>query len=280
MISVVVVTYNSRDVIVRCLESTRALAADGHEVVVVDNASPDGTAEFVRGEFPFCRVIEQATNEGFGRANNRGAALTTGDVMLLNPDAWLEDGCAEGLAEHLEEDPRLGQVSPRMLSATGESQFVWAPTTSIVGEALQILREKGPRALMDRPMGAFLRLFDGGWLTGGCTMVRREAWEEVGGFDEDFFLYFEDVDLSLRLRANGWRVGVDSSNAAFHLGGSSGIAEAHYRRSQFLYYRKHRPRWENRVLLSKQRRRFARQADPAVRSELLAIADEAEGALG
>ncbi len=279
MISVVVVTYNSREVVGRCLESTRSLAEAGSEVVVVDNASSDDTVEFIRSAFPFCRVLAEKSNAGFGCANNRGADMTSGHLMLLNPDAWLSPGCAEGLAGDLDRDPKLGQVSPQIRDSDGTPQFVWSPTTSIVGEGLQKLRALGPRALMHRPVGVLLRCFDAGWVTAGCTMIRREAWEEIGGFDEDYFLYFEDVDLSLRLRQAGWKVAADFSLDAFHLVGSSGIAEEHYRRSQFLYYRKHRPMWENRYLLDRQRRRFGTYDDIDLQRRMMAIVDEAEDIL-
>ena len=123
---------------------------------------------------------------------------------------------------------------------------------------------------------------DPGWYSASCFLVRRQAWDDIGGFDERFFLYFEDADLCSRLLGAGWTMADVPAAKAFHEKGSaaSGKSEVAYRRSQFAYYRKHRPRWESRFLLRKQRRKFRRRTDPEIRQELLTVLQEAEQALG
>ena len=108
MISVIVVSYEAEGVLRRCLDSVAPLVEDGHEVWVVDNASSDGSAKLVRRDFPGCRLLQLDENVGFGAANNRAAREAGGDsFLLLNPDAWLEEGCAHRLSEALEEDAGL-----------------------------------------------------------------------------------------------------------------------------------------------------------------------------
>jgi GT2 family glycosyltransferase len=124
-------------------------------------------------------------------------------------------------------------------------------------------------------------LGDKGWFTAACALVRRRAWEEVGGFDPEFFLYFEDADLGLRLRRAGWRaVEVEGSRAVHDRTKLDAESEAmvRYRESQLLYYRKHRTKRENRVVLNKQARGAAKVADDAARARLLAVCERARAA--
>ena len=122
---------------------------------------------------------------------------------------------------------------------------------------------------------ALLRpLLGPGWLTAACWLMRREAFEQVQGFDEAMFLYFEDVDLSLRLRHRGWKLRFVPEAAAFHIKGASELGfrgEMLYRRSQLYYYAKHRPAWEQALLRRKLRRKFARRPDADERRQLLAL---------
>ena len=283
-IAVVVVSYDAARHLARCLGSVRPLVAAGHEVVVVDNASSDASTRIVRDEFPWARLVALDRNAGFAAACNVGGAASSREhLLLLNPDAWVDAGCAEALSEALERNARLGAVAPRLFYRDGRRQFSWEPTPGIMGEAARKVRNRLERwPIAHRPARAlFAALGDAGWLTAACLMVRRQAWEAVGGFDQRYFLYFEDADLGLRLRRAGFRLAVEPRARAWHLSGASRspAAEIHYRRGQFLFYRVHRPRWESRALLRRSRRRFARVVDPAQRSALLAVCDEAEAAL-
>ncbi|MEO1086067.1 MAG: glycosyltransferase family 2 protein [Acidobacteriota bacterium] len=241
------------------------------EVIVADNGSTDGSLEPLKGRTRI-HLLELGENLGFGAANNRAAAIAGGDrLLLINSDAWPTPGAIHALLSRLDADPRLGLVAPRLIYPDGRPQFHWAPTTSVLGEAAQMVRnrlERFPITHRLRP-GA-------GWFTAACVLLRRRAFEDVGGFDEDYFLYFEDVDLCLRLRAAGWELGEAPDAVAVHIKGGSqpeGQSELHYRRGQVRYYRTHRPRWERLVLRAKLRRAFSRRTEPA-RSELLALLDE------
>ena len=282
MITVIVVSYEARSYLERCLGSLDSLAAKGHEILVVDNASSDGSADLAREGFPFCRVLALERNVGFGAANNLAAREASGDsLLLLNPDAWLEEGCAQALLGALEGSPGLGMVAPVLLYPNGDRQFSWNPTRGLIGESVQRFRNRfETRFWAHRPCARLLQaLGDPGWLSASCALVRRQAWDDVGGFDEDFFLYFEDVDLCVRLAAAGWEIAETPQASAFHEKGVTQSNKLAYRKSQFLYYRKHRPSWENRFLLRKQRRKFSRESNPEYRQRLLEIVEQAAEAL-
>jgi GT2 family glycosyltransferase len=295
-VSVVLVGHNSSRFLERALASVHGAGAHGScgddtgegcsgddlEIVLVDNASSDGTVEIVRARFPRCRVIETGENIGFGRACNLGARETSGElILLLNPDAWVDSMCVDRLRQAMASDSRLAWAAPRLFYPDGSPQFIWAPTVGVVGEALRQVRNHFERRRWAHHLAPRLlrALGDPGWYTAACALLRRSAWEEVGGFDPGFFLYFEDADLGLRLRQAGWRLRQIDDAVAFHdrheLPASS---LPRYRESQLRYYRKHRPRWENRAVLRKQWRASRRVADQVTRAGLFAVCELARKA--
>jgi hypothetical protein len=281
-VTAVVVTYNSKDSIERTLQSVvGSTIADDIELVVVDNASSDGTAAFVRQRFPSCRVIEPGENLGFGRACNLATRETESDfILLLNPDAWVETTCVERLRGAMAGDERLGWAAPGLFYPDRRRQFNWAPAIGIFGEAVQRLRNRfESRGWVHDALPRVVRaLGDSGWHTAACGLVRRRAWDEVAGFDPGFFLYFEDADLGLRLRRGGWRLAEVGDARGFHdrhAPGASSESLVRYRESQLRYYRKHRPRWESRLLVSRQTRAATKITDAGVRARMLAVCERA-----
>ncbi|MEM9553330.1 MAG: glycosyltransferase family 2 protein [Acidobacteriota bacterium] len=279
-VSVLIVAHGGREVLAATLRGLEAERDDLLEVIVADNGSPDDTVAMVQQDFSWIRVLELGENLGFGAANNRAAAIARGDLLLLlNSDARPHPGTIGQLVSALRADAGAAVACPRLDYADGSPQFHWAPTTSVVGEALQLLRNRVEHlGWVHRPIGGR------GWFTAACLMARRAAFEQIEGFDEGFFLYFEDVDLCLRLRAAGWRLLDVPSARAVHLkGGSqrpngdgaplSPAGELEYRRSQLRYYAVHRPRWEQRLLRWKLRRKFERVDDADRRRQLLALLD-------
>ncbi len=260
MISAVVVSHSSASTLERCLAS---LPSDV-EIVVVDTNSTDGSPELVASGWPDARLLRLAENVGFGAAANRGAELAAGDLLLLvNPDAWLVGDALERMARRLERDPEVAAVAPRLAYPDGRPQWSWSPDRGLIGEALQKAANPCERLPgVHQAVEAVLRVVAGpGWFTAACMLLRREAFDGVGGFDEGYKLYFEDADLALRLRAAGWRLTRERAARAVHLRGGSAVpeeVEAEYRRSQLRYYRRHRPAWEVRALLALLRRRYRR----------------------
>ncbi|HUP25276.1 MAG TPA: glycosyltransferase family 2 protein [Thermoanaerobaculia bacterium] len=276
VISALVVTYEAERELAHCLQSLRDAGRElepmgrSLEVVLADNGSGDGTLPLVRERFPEVRLLELGRNLGFGAANNRAAAEAKGDLLLLlNPDAWLAAGSLPRLIQRLEAEPGAGLVAPRFRAPAGERQFDWVPDIGVVGEVVQRMRHRAGRGRLN--VEAVPRALQSvgiqGWYTAACLLVRRTAFEAVEGFDEGFFLYFEDVDLCVRLRQAGWELALEPEALAYHVGSSGRRTrprrererhervELEYRRGQLRYYRKHRPRWEQWVL----RRHLARK---------------------
>jgi N-acetylglucosaminyl-diphospho-decaprenol L-rhamnosyltransferase len=207
---VVIPTWRARDMLERCL---LALAADPSPktVVVVDNASADGTAEMVRARFPEARLVELDENVGFGRAVNAGVRAADGEaVVLLNNDVLVEPGFVRALTTALR-DPRAGMVAA--LTTIPGSGLVDA-----FGIELDVTLAAYNR-LRRRPVGA--RAGRLAMPSAGAAAYRRTAWEAAGGFDEALFAYGEDVDLGLRLRLAGWTAVEAPDARGVHLGGAS-----------------------------------------------------------
>jgi N-acetylglucosaminyl-diphospho-decaprenol L-rhamnosyltransferase len=206
-VSVVVVTYNALPLLERSLESVR-----GHETIVVDHGSSDGTVDFVRERFPDARVIEQE-NLGFGAGNNTGMRAAAGDYfLLLNADAWVLGDGIERLVEFAEANPDAAVVGPKLLNPDGTLQrsVRGYPSTWRIATEYLFLRKLAPRSrLFNAFYGAGFdheSVREAEFLGGACLLVRRAAFERVGGFDEDFFMMSEEVDWCYRFRQAGWKV--------------------------------------------------------------------------
>ena len=223
-VSAIVVTHNAAKWIDRSLGS---LAGTGAEAIVVDHASTDGTPDLVREKFPDAHVIEQE-NKGFGAGNNAGMRAASGRYyLLLNPDAWLTDGALDKLVAFADEHPEAAVVGPRLLNPDGSLQrsVRGYPSPWRIATEYFFLRKLGPRT---HALNAFFgEQFDhdsvreAEYLFGACMLVRREAVDAVGGFDEDFFLMSEEVDWCYRFREAGWKVLFYPDAEVFHVVGAS-----------------------------------------------------------
>ncbi len=205
-----------------CLDSVRA-HAPGAEVLVVDNASSDGSADLVRARFPAYRLLENPSNEGFGAACNRAAALAEQPVLLfLNQDAQLTTAIEPALARFAAE-PELGVLGARVRYADGRLQLsqgraygAAAVVAHWYAYPLRVLRRGAGGALLESRPEAYERAREAPWVSGCCLFARRSHFRDVGGFSADYFLYVEDVDLCTRLRARGARVVFDPAVVAIH----------------------------------------------------------------
>ncbi len=264
MISAIVINHNGEDHLERCLASLRGQTV-ALETLVVDNASSDSSVAMVGARFPEVRLLVLDTNRGFGVANNLAAAEARGELLLLlNADAWLEQTAVELLERRLRSRRRNALVAPTLTYPDGALQFVWSPARSVLGEALQKLRNpfEALGIVHGRAARGVSRVAGRLWFTAACVLLRREAFQSVGGFDERFFMYFEDVDLCLRLEAAGWRLAHEPLAVARHQGGLArrGCADEAYRRAQLLFYAKHRPAWELCLIERRLARRFGADA--------------------
>ncbi|HEX6548424.1 MAG TPA: glycosyltransferase family 2 protein [Candidatus Dormibacteraeota bacterium] len=229
LVSALIVSYNVRELLVDCLRAFFAGSDVPVEAVVVDNASSDGSADAVSSEFPQVKVLSQARNLGYGRANNVGLAECTGRfVLLLNPDVTVGEGCVGKLADFLLVRPDVGAASPRLLRPDGSLDLACRrgfPTPATAFYRLSGLSRAFPRSKrFNRYNMGFLpdtevHEIDAG--TGACLMLRRAAVDRVGFFDPDYFMYGEDIDLCFRLKNGGWKIFYVPAATAVHLKGQS-----------------------------------------------------------
>lgn len=231
IISAIIVSYNTRQMTLECLRTLYAdLQGIAAEVFVVDNASADESAAAVREAFPQARVIANERNAGFGAANNQAMREARGKYfLLLNSDAFVEQGAVATLVEYLERKPKVGVVGPRLVNADGSLQVSCFPFPSPARAWLENLWV--PKMLPPAsPLGDYRKWAHDSerrvdWVVGACMLVRREMYEEVGGFDERFFMYAEESDWQRRMRDARWEIAFTPAARVKHLGGASGAAE-------------------------------------------------------
>jgi N-acetylglucosaminyl-diphospho-decaprenol L-rhamnosyltransferase len=226
-LAAVVVTYNALPYLGRCLESL-----DRYETVVVDHGSTDGTLDLVRGRFPRAQLVEQE-NRGLAAGWNRGIRETSAPfALVLNADAWAVDDAGERLAAFAEQHERAGFVAPRLLNPDGTLQpSVRAfPTPWRIATEYLFLRKLAPRSrLLNAFYGAGFRhdeVREIDFAKAAAFLLRRAAFEEVGPFDEDFFLFSEETDWCYRLRQAGWKSFFCPDAEVVHVGGASWRAES------------------------------------------------------
>jgi GT2 family glycosyltransferase len=247
--AVVVVSFEARDSLLASLAALRTHASFPLEIVVVDNASADGSADAVRAAHPEALVVANPENVGFARACNQGwRASRAPHVLFLNPDAEVTPGSVEVLVGLLESRPDVGAAGPLTRSADGAIQVSTGPDLALLAEGRQrrlvlgVARREAPALAEAEALHS--REHEPPWVSGSCLVARRAALVAVSGFDERFFLYEEDADLCRRLRAAGWRVVfTPRAEVRHHLGRSMARvprrARFEYDRSHLLYYRKH-----------------------------------------
>lgn len=287
-VSVLVVSYQSEEYLPECLASVARQKDIATETIVVDNASTDGTTELVTNRFPGVRLVKNRQNRGFATAINQGLALTKGEyVLLLNPDARLCPGALGLLVDFLEANPGAAASGPRQWLAE-DRNWQWSvvprpPHWRLILAGRKSLKRFG---FARRRLARYWALNQAIWrgeqpqaapyLSGACMLLRRGPLEAVGGLDEAFFLFFEDVDLCERLRAAGWSLFVVPAAGVVHramgsVGAVGDSGQAHLLSSGSLYLARHgdpltRMLWS--VLLKRRSMHHARQLGPAEAPEI------------
>jgi N-acetylglucosaminyl-diphospho-decaprenol L-rhamnosyltransferase len=227
----VVVNFEAGALLLDCVRSLLADASAGEpELVVVDNGSVDGSVTRLRDALPAVTVVEPGGNLGYAAAANRGIAATSAPYIAIgNPDLVVAPGTAAALLARLDAEPDLAAVGPALLNPDGSqypSARTHASTTDAVGHA--VLGRLSPRNRFTRRYRqldeAWDRPRDVDWVSGALLFLRRSALDSVGGWDERYFMYMEDVDLCWRLRRIGWRVAYEPSGHATHVQGASTAA--------------------------------------------------------
>jgi GT2 family glycosyltransferase len=264
-LSIVIVSYRCRDHLLACLESLEQHRDEvDMEVLVLDNHSEDGTLEDAVAAHPWVVAQDLGANLGFGRANNLGFARSRGRAVLaLNPDTIVPAGALRACLDHLWAHPDIGVLSPKLVDPEGRLDrrckrgfpTVWSSFCYFTG--------------LDRHLtGSRATAYTAGWLgedeagdvdsvMGAFMLMPKHALDQVGGFDEQFFMYAEDIDLCLRFIAAGWRVHYWPRVTVVHVGAGSNVdgrrppaADAAYFRTMAPFMRKHRPGARGRVTAS------------------------------
>jgi len=258
VLSVVIVSWNVRDLLRQCLRSI----LDGRapiEIIVVDNDSTDGSVEMVQAEYPGVHVIVNSENRGFPAANNQGISVAQGRyVLLLNPDTEVVGDALETMVAFADEHLGVGVVGPQLRYPDGSVQSSRRRFPTLVTAFLEStwLQPYAPRRLLDRyyvldqPDDAVL---DVDWVKGAALMARREAIEQVGLMDERFFMYSEELDWCRRFRDAGWRVVyLPTARIVHHEGKSSEqvlpARHIHFQTSKVCYFQKYHGRTAAQVL--------------------------------
>ncbi|MEK7788059.1 MAG: glycosyltransferase family 2 protein [Chloroflexota bacterium] len=248
-VSIIIVNWNTRDMLADCLNSIALTAGKLRvETIVVDNNSTDGSQAMVQERFPEARLIQNRQNVGFAKANNQAMAVMQGRyALLLNSDALATPGSIQALIELADSQPRAGLVGAQLVNPDGSFQASHTPFPSLWQEFL-ILTGLG-------------RLLHGRWypsrgpeeakgpqkvdyVEGACMLVRREAFQQVGGLDEGYFMYAEEVDWCYAMKKGGWQVWYHPASRIVHFGGGSSKnrrpqREADLYRSRVRFFRKH-----------------------------------------
>ncbi|MFZ5516233.1 MAG: glycosyltransferase family 2 protein [Candidatus Zhuqueibacterota bacterium] len=212
-LSIIIVNWNTRELLKKCLESVMQETRTSYEVFVVDNASPDGSAGMVRADFPTVQLIANTTNRGFAAANNQAIHLARGEyVLLLNPDTKVLDRAIDTLVAYLDSAPEVGAVTSKLLNGDGSLQknvgnfySFWA--TLLENRIFPTLFPNS--AFLAKRFVAFwdhasLREID--WARGAVMMVRRKVIEQIRLLDEQFYIYGEEVDWCWRIKKAGWKI--------------------------------------------------------------------------
>jgi N-acetylglucosaminyl-diphospho-decaprenol L-rhamnosyltransferase len=258
----IVVNYEAGPLLLESVRSLRADTSAGNaEIVVVDNGSSDGSVAALRAEISDVQVVRAPGNVGYARAANMGIAATRAPIVaIVNPDACVERGAAGVLVERLESQPRIGACGPRILNsdgsvypsarqvpsvpvAIGHGVFgLWWPTNPFTARYRELDADSSRPRLVD-------------WVSGAAIWLRRDALDAVGGWDERYFMYMEDLDLCWRLRRAGWEIAFEPAAQVEHL---QGVSTA--RRPYRMLLEHHRSAWK-----------FARRRFVGVRAALLPL---------
>ncbi len=235
-ISVVIVSYNTKDLTLQTIQTLLDTTPLKLEIIVVDNNSTDGSADVIKTQFPDITVLAETKNHGFGGGNNLGAAQATTDLLaFINSDTIANATSLKPLVDYLKANPKCGIAAPKILldDAATVQPFSFGAEPSVLS---LLFREQQSLPATTEPLPV-------DWVTGAAFMIRRDLFEQLKGFDENIFMYFEDMDVCRRTRSAGYSVVLVPTATIVHLGGRSTAStrarKQRYYAAQTYYWQKH-----------------------------------------
>jgi len=253
-LSIIIASFNNKDLLSGCLSSIyNAVEGHDYEVIVVDNDSNDKSAEMVQKEYPQARLIRNRTNKGFSKACNQGILLSGGrNILFLNNDTEILGDSLKAMTEFLDQHNGVGIIGAQMLSLEGKAYRSCFRFPNLLEQlfARKIFNSK----IMDScPISLIYPDWNSGktievdWVSGAALMIKKEVIQQIGSFDEEFFFYFEDVDLCFRANQVGFKVCYLPQAKIIHGGQSStrhdsGRFEIEWLKSRLRYFKKHHSR--------------------------------------
>jgi len=255
-LSAIIVNRNTADLLIGCVDHiSRSNLGHKTEIIVIDNGSTDDSVNRLKKAFPDVTVIEAGRNLGFAAANNRALERAVGDFFLLvNTDALLEQSCAKRLLDVMEAFPDAGMVGPQLVNPDGSVQTSYEAVPTLATETLNrsLLKRLFPSRYpgKNRTLSAPEAVEA---LIGAVMLIRRQALEQVGGFDEGYFFFLEETDLAVRLRKAGWKVMHQPLARAVHLQGATAKsyragARIEFYRSRYRFFSNHYGNAQTRIL--------------------------------
>jgi GT2 family glycosyltransferase len=263
LVSILIVNWNTCTFLQQCLQSIDSIVRNpdstaAYETIVVDNASTDGSVRMVQERFPWVLMLENKHNAGFGRANNQALQLAKGDfLLLLNPDTVLQAGVVQNMVNYLHQNPTVGAVGPRILNSDQTPQVSISPKPGLFKEAWRLfhLDRLYPYSCYSQRRLESQEAFEVDVLKGACILLRSEIPRRIGLFDEQYFMYSEEVDLCWRIQQAGWQIHWLPSATVVHYGGQSTrqIADQMFLelyRNKIKFFRKHQGEVSARIYKS------------------------------
>ena len=258
-LSIILVNYNGSQFLYDCLNSIK-LYVDHYssEIIIVDNFSEDSSVNIIKDNFPSYTLFCSESNLGFSKANNLAVKQSQGKYLLfLNTDTILKENTPEILSDYLNEHKKVGVIGSRLTFKDGSYQLSCGRFPNLAIEFVYKIKAELDYRWHRTFSGFYDRQYSQtrkvGWVTGACLMMRRDVFEQIGGFDENFFMYFEDKDICKRVTELGYKIIYYPKTTIIHLlGGSShGIKKnvnKYYRDSQLYYYQKHLGKFQTSIL--------------------------------
>jgi len=248
VLSVIIVSYNTREITLECLKRIKA-----DEIIVVDNASGDGTVEAIAGKFPKVKIIKNRTNAGFAAANNQGMKMAKGDkILLLNSDCFVNP-------DTIAKMPDVDVVGCKLLNKDGSVQQSWGyfPSLRRITQMMLFLDNlpvvrKYIDSIHVRDLSRYAHEQEVDWVTGAFVMLKREVFEKVGGIDEKYFMYGEEMEWMYRIKQAGFAVWYSPTGSATHLLGASSPNRAPAvvgeMKGWIYWFAKHKSVWQQKLL--------------------------------